>query len=302
MKLGKSVLFTLLICVIFPFVSNADQLEDAISAIENKDYKKAQELLQPLADEGNPVAQTRMGAMYVNGQGVEMDFTKGLGLIMKAANQGYDTAQGIALKIYMDLASTGDSGSSYNAGVLCLKGWGGGEDKTACLEWIEQAARLGHERSGKALNSIYTKGMYGITPDEEKAAYWKDLMAGFAAGLDGEWIGEEPNPFGDEPIKRTFFFETDGDNLKGTILGFRGRKSRLIDGKIDGNDFSFKTKSSGFSGSFINEYTGTFLGNSVKLTYIRKAETDRRRRASLSQSSAGGESPPVTFIAKRVVE
>ena len=301
MKLEKYLLFTLLICVLFPFVSNADQFEDAISAIGNKDYKKAHELLQPLVDEGNVAAQTRMGAMYVNGRGVEMDLAKGLGLIMEAANQGYDKAQGIALKIYMDIASTGDTGAMYNTGGLCLKAWGGEQDKRVCLEWLEQAARLGHERSGKVLNKIYAKGMYGITPDEEEAAYWNDLLAAFAAGLDGEWIGEAPNSFGGPPIKTTFTFETDGNNLKGTILGFRGEKNQLIDGKIDGNDFSFRVKKSGFGGTnTTTEYTGTFLGDSLKLTYTTEVNADRRRRASLAQSTVGGELPPVTLIAKRV--
>ncbi|MFC1839734.1 tetratricopeptide repeat protein [Thermodesulfobacteriota bacterium] len=301
MKLEKSLLFTLLICVFFPFVSNADQLEDAISAIGSKDYKKAHELLKPLVDEGNAAAQTRLGAMYVNGQGVEMDLAKGLGLIMEAANQGYDKAQGIALKIYMDIASTGDTGAMYNAGGLCLKGWAGAKDKTACLEWLEQAARLGHERSGKVLNKIYAKGMYGITLNEEEATYWNDLLVAFAAGLDGEWSGEEPNAFGGPPSKLTFTFETNGNNLTGTILGFGGKKNQLIDGKIDGNDFSFRIKLRSFGGtSTTTEYTGTFLGDRLKLTYTTKMNTDRRRRASLAQSGVGGELPPVTLIAKRV--
>jgi len=303
MKLEKFVLFILLICVFFPFVSNADQLEDAISAIGNENYKKAHELLQPLVDEGNAEAQTRLGAMYVNGQGVEIDLAKGLGLIMEAAKQGYDKAQAFALKIYMDIASTGDTGAMYNSGGLCLKGWGGEQNKSVCLDWLEQAARLGHERSGTVLNKIYAKGMYGITPDEEKAAYWNDLMAAFAAGLDGEWSGEAPNSFGGPPIKTIFTFETDGSTLTGTILGFGGEKDQLIDGKINGNDFSFRVKKSGFGGtSNTTEYTGAFLGDSLKLTYTTRVNTERRRVSSLNQSSRGGESPPVTIIAKRVEE
>ena len=300
MKLEKFVLFILLICVFFPFVSNADQLEDAISAIGNENYKKAHELLQPLVDEGNAEAQTRLGAMYVNGQGVEIDLAKGLGLIMEAAKQGYDKAQAFALKIYMDIASTGDTGAMYNTGILCLKDWGGEQDKTVCLEWLEQAAKLGHEGSGKALNKIYEKGMYGVTPDEEEAAYWNDLIAGFAAGLDGEWIGEVPNSFGGPPMKLTFTFETDGNNLTGTMLGFGGRKNPLRGGKVDGNDFSFSIKSSFGGMSSTTEYTGTFFGDRLELTSINKPDPPRRRRASLNNARVAAESPPMTFIATRV--
>ena len=70
----RPVFMSFLLCVVFPFISNADQLEDANTAIESKDYKKAFELFQPLAEEGNAEAQTRLGALYVNGQGVRTGF------------------------------------------------------------------------------------------------------------------------------------------------------------------------------------------------------------------------------------
>ena len=46
MKFDRSVFIALLLCVVFPLVSNADQLEDANAAIENKDYEKALELFR----------------------------------------------------------------------------------------------------------------------------------------------------------------------------------------------------------------------------------------------------------------
>jgi len=299
MKLGKSVLFTLLICVFFPFVSNADQLEDAISAIENKDYKKAHELLQPLVDEGNAAAQTRLGAMYVNGQGVERDLNKGLSWIMKAAKQGNETAKRIAFKMYLDLVNQGDTTVMYNLGYMCLNDWGGEHDANQCIGWLENAGKIGHEKSAKMLAKIYTEEMYGITPDEEKATYWSNISASFAAGIDGEWSGEIPG-MGGTPIKLTFTFETDGNNLTGTTLGFGGQKNQLRDGKIDGNDFSFRIKSSSGGMSTTTKYTGTFLGDRLKLTYTTKMNAPRRRRAALESTSVGGELPPMTLIAKRV--
>jgi hypothetical protein len=301
MKLEKSVLFTLLICVFFPFVSNADQLEDAISAIENKDYKKAHELLQPLVDEGNAEAQTHLGVMYVNGQGVEKDLDKGLSWIMKAATQGDETAKRIAFKLHLDIVNQGDATVMYNCGYMCLNGWGGEHDANDCLRWLENAGKIGHEKSSRMLANIYTEGLYGITPDEEKATYWSNLSASFAAGVDGEWSWESPGK-GGPPIKLTFTFETDGNNLTGTILGFGGQKYKLRDGKIDGNDFSFRVKSNFGGMSTTTEYTGTFLGDRLKLTYTTKMNTPRRRVASVATTSGGGESPPVTFIAKRVTE
>jgi len=57
----------------------------------------------------------------------------------------------------------------YHVGGMCLKGWGGEQNKSVCLKWLEEAAKLGHEKSGIMLYKIYAKGMYGIIPDEEKA-------------------------------------------------------------------------------------------------------------------------------------
>ena len=164
--------------------------------------------------------------------------------------------------------------------------------------WLEQAARLGHERSGKVLNKIYTKGMYGITPDEEEATYWNDLLAAFAAGLDGTWDGEIPG-FDGEPTPISFTFKTDGNKLTGTTPGFEGRNIRIQKGKIDGKDFSFIVKTTGFGGTkMTTEYTGEFFGDTIKLTSITKTEAPDRDGPGVSRGG-DSESPPMTFIVKR---
>ena len=104
MKLFRFVCFSFLLCFVLPILSYADQLEDANTAIKNGDFKKAYELLQPLAEEGNEEAQTRLGALYINEQGVETDINKGLSLITKAANKGYVPARRIAFKVYRNLS------------------------------------------------------------------------------------------------------------------------------------------------------------------------------------------------------
>ena len=302
MKFNRFLTLFLLAFFVFPAFSYADQLEDAKTALDNQDYKKAFELLSPLAEAKNAEAQTRLGAMYVNGQGIEMDLNKGLGLIMEAANQGYDTAQVYALDVYMDIARTGDTGAMAIVGALCLKGWGGEQDKTVCLKWLEEAAKLGHEKSGMMLSKIYEKGMYGIAPDEEKAAYWNDLLAAYDAGLDGEWSAEMPG-FGGQPMKISFKFETEGGNLKGTTTtpGFRGQNiNQIEDGKINGKDFSFRVKTNFMGNKSITTYEGEFYGDTIKLTSI--TETIEARDAgpgSSLRTGGGGESPPMTFIAKR---
>ena len=303
MKCYRLISFSLILCILFPFISDADQLEDAITAIKSKDFEKAHELLQPLAEEGNAAAQTRLGALYVNGQGVEKDFDKGLSWIMKAATQGNETAKRIAFKLHLDLVNQGDTTVMYNLGYMCLNDWGGEHDTNVCLGWLENAGKIGHEKSSKLLAKIYSEGLYGIPPDEEKATYWKDLVAGFAAGIDGKWSAEAPGIYG-ESMKLTFTFKTDGNKLKGAVSG-RGpqgsRTGKIRDGKIEGNNFSFVLKESASGMTTTVNYTGTFLGDRLKLTYSIKMSAGRRRGAGIGNVRGGFESPSVSFIAKRIL-
>ncbi|MBN1831722.1 MAG: sel1 repeat family protein [Deltaproteobacteria bacterium] len=302
MKFNRFLFVFLVSCLVFQAPSNADQLEDAKAALDNQDFSKAYELLSPLAEAKNMEAQTRLGVMYVNGQGVERDLTKGLSLIMEAAKQGYDMAQVCALDVSMDVARAGDTGAMYNVAGMCLKGWGGEQDKSVCLGWLEEAAKLGHEKSGEMLNKIYTKGMYGITPDEEKATYWGNLLAAYDAGLDGTWNGEIPGFGGGPPMPVSFTFETDGDKLTGTTPGFGGQNIQIKDGKIERNNFSFKVKTSFGNMETTTDYKGEFYGDTIKLTSTMKTSQDKSGGASLlkiKDTTVDQESPPMTFIAKR---
>ena len=62
MKLSRFLSVFLLSCFVFPAFSNADQLEDAKTAVDNGDFEKAYELLTPLAEAKNAEAQTSGGA------------------------------------------------------------------------------------------------------------------------------------------------------------------------------------------------------------------------------------------------
>ena len=120
MKSSRLLCLSLLFCFVFPILSYADQLEDAKAAIQNEDFNKSYELLLPLAEENNAEAQFLLGSLYINGQGVEKDDTKGCSWIMKSARQGYDQARLHAFNIYFELASRGDASAMYNLGYMCL--------------------------------------------------------------------------------------------------------------------------------------------------------------------------------------
>ena len=203
MKLCRRLCFSLLLCFVFPILSYADQLEDAKTTIQNEDFEKAFELLGPLAEENNAEAQFLLGSLYINGQGVEKDDTKGLSWIMKAARQGYDQARLRAFSIYLELAGQGDASAMYNLGYMCLHGWGGKQDTDAGIGWLKSAAKKGHVRSAEVLSGIYAEGKFGITPDEDKASFWSNLPAESAASIDGTWSREAPVQ-GGPPTEYTF--------------------------------------------------------------------------------------------------
>ena len=212
MKNSRASLFFLILCVVFPLMSHADQLEDGTAAMKNGDYEAAYKLLYPLAVEGNATAQDcvgtmlseglgvgkdeiqavswyeksagqgnaqaqyGLGVMYFNGQGVEKDLQKGLSYINKAAQQGLVIAQQDAYALSFKIAQEGDVVASHNVAYMCLKGWAGEVNPYDCVKLLETAAQNGFTKSAAALVHIYSEGRYGIEPDEEKAAYWKDYQ------------------------------------------------------------------------------------------------------------------------------
>jgi TPR repeat protein len=176
MKTIKLVIYILFLFFAFPVLSIAEPIDDAAAAIDAKEWEKAYELLTPLAQENNLLAKALLGAMYIRGQGVDIDANKGLALIMDAASQGNEMARGLAAVYNKELAESGDIKAMYNTGYMCLNGWTGEIDPNQCIRWLEVAAQNGHELSAKMLSRIYAKGMFGIAKDEEKAAGWGETV------------------------------------------------------------------------------------------------------------------------------
>ena len=182
MKFTRFIIMSLFLCLMFQFSANAENtkkadphdeaLGDAMVAIVKKDYKKAVELLEPLAEEKNVRAETLLAPLIFKGAGVDKDVNRGMAMIMDAAKQGDKDAEKIAVDLNHELASLGDEKAMYNMGYMCLSGWGGKIESGQCMKWLEDAAKLGHSRSAKFLAYIYKNGKYGVTADQNKAEYW----------------------------------------------------------------------------------------------------------------------------------
>ncbi len=99
----------------------AGDLEDCAAAYDRQDYAAALQLCRPLAEQGDARAQTSLGGMYYNGQGVQRDYDEAAKWARKAAEQGYAPAQ-----VYL--------------GVMYWNGQGVPQDAVRAYMWLNLAA------------------------------------------------------------------------------------------------------------------------------------------------------------------
>ena len=90
--------FLLALTFLFLFVSScSDNFQDAIDAFNKKKYKEAVRLWSPLAEQGDAIAQYKLGMMYSKGQ-VQHDYDEAIKWFRLAAEQG-----DVAAKSQLDL-------------------------------------------------------------------------------------------------------------------------------------------------------------------------------------------------------
>jgi len=146
-------------------VARADALQDAVAAVQRKDYPSAVRLLEPLARGGNPMAQSRLAWLYYHGHGVRESDALALQWFERAARQGLAEAQfhlgnmyayglaelppdtdgaRLAAQWYFEAARQGHAEAQYSLGILFLTGSGVVQDANVARKWIARAAEQGH--------------------------------------------------------------------------------------------------------------------------------------------------------------
>jgi len=90
-QLVASIIFV--VCVLVGFGVRADSLEDGYAAWNEGDYSTALDEWLPLAQSGDVDAQSALGFMYYNGQGVQRDYPQAFAWYRLAARQGSALAQ-----------------------------------------------------------------------------------------------------------------------------------------------------------------------------------------------------------------
>jgi len=100
-----------------------NESEAGYAAYQKADYQTALRLLRPLADQGDPRAETTLGVMYDEGHGVPQDDAEALKWYRRAAERGYAQAQ-------------------FNLGVMYARGEAddGHEDNVSAHMWFNLAA------------------------------------------------------------------------------------------------------------------------------------------------------------------
>jgi TPR repeat protein len=189
--LSKRINPLFLACALLSAVSappaTAAPLEDALKVLEAGNNPKAVEVLTQIANDGNPLAQLRLGDLYFHGKGVAEDENKAIYWWKKSAASGnaeamYQIAHAYlfgntapkavadpdreAATWYFKAASAGHAEAAYTLGLLFIAGKGVVEDRKEALRWFRVAADRGHAEARKAMET--TEKAASSTPKHKR--------------------------------------------------------------------------------------------------------------------------------------
>ena len=140
------------------WADNTAQFEQAAAAYQADNYKQAFRLWQPLAQQGDAMAQNNLGAMYNNGQGVVQSYQQAMAWFQKAANHG-------------------DAAGQHNLGEMYEKGQGIAQNYQQALAWYQKAANQGVAQVQNNLGAMYANGL-GVAKNYQQAkAWWQKVLA-----------------------------------------------------------------------------------------------------------------------------
>jgi TPR repeat protein len=176
---------------------SASRLLDGFARYTLRDYARAREILEPLAQQGNADAQQLVGSMYANGEGVAQDKARAAYWFSLAAEQRNVDAQFALGIMYRDGASVpkdrglamawlrraaeGQHSEACNAlGELYMGAATSAERQDATI-WFERAALMGNGTAQYNLGVLYALGR-GVEQSDVEAYKWFELSAAFSLG------------------------------------------------------------------------------------------------------------------------
>ena len=134
-----------------------------LGALESEEYTRALALLRQAAEAGHAQAQYRLGIMYANAEGVQLDYASAAAWLRQAADQGLAPAQSILAWLY-------------------ASGYGVEQNDKEAGRWYRKAAQQGLPKDQYTLAAMYRWGRYGVERNPAKMIEWYERAAnqGFA--------------------------------------------------------------------------------------------------------------------------
>ena len=190
--------------------SIAGPLEDADSAYRAGNFAIAAERYRPLAAQGEPTAQYRLGVLYEEGKGTTNDSREAIRWYVVASSQGSSDATFRLARLYHDgrgipknhgrarrwygvAAQQGSVKALVNLGAMNAHGQGGRHDYKKALKLFALAAQRGDDTATNNIGLMYLKGL-GVARDVVRAHLWFTLAAAHG--------NAEANPNGDDLTRR----------------------------------------------------------------------------------------------------
>jgi TPR repeat protein len=159
--------------------------DSGLNAYHRRDYATALKEWKSLAKEGNASAQSWLGHMYAQGQGVPQDYKEAMRWYRLAADQGYayaqtniglmyDQGRGVlqdykeAMRWYRLGADQGNAAAQFNLGIMYNQGHGVPQDYKEAAQLFRLAANQAHGGALFNLGYMYAQGR-GVAQDYEEA-------------------------------------------------------------------------------------------------------------------------------------
>ena len=152
--------FILMLMLSFSHAAIADDFEDGLTAAQKGDFATALRLWTPLAEQGNTFAQSNLGTMYLNGNGVAQDYKTAVKWYTLAAEQGYASAQFVLGKLY-------------------AQGQGVAQDFVKAHMWSNIAAIHGSSENAASNRDIFAKLMTPAQITEAQKAATRCIKQNF---------------------------------------------------------------------------------------------------------------------------
>jgi uncharacterized protein len=112
-------------------LAEAASFRQGVSAFNRQDYVSASGVFIPLAEQGDPLAQSYLGFMFETGRGVPQNYTEAAMWYRRAAEQG-------------------DSRAQYSLGLLYDRGQGVPQDIVEASKWLNLSTAAAPPRAREA--------------------------------------------------------------------------------------------------------------------------------------------------------